>query len=250
MSDAKKEVVKLIEQLRAHPDDPLELEIRVGQFSSDQEFTAGYAQQQMDLIGRLMPRLQKTVDTHPTRWKFEGRYTMVRGEYGNGIRQTCRPGQEEVFQQKSLVSRVDLLTDRPYHLRVSLSRESSVPSPVPRSEPPQSVRLIDRATFLEHVPALSPSSLPEPLIFQWDISKVSSSGKTKKDCTDKPCTYHCEVELRTKLRPLEDKKLEHIQDELIASLLLARGSALLGTFVRSEGSFEPLPPPKLVVIRK
>jgi hypothetical protein len=242
-------VVRQLEYMRAHPDEPLELEARVVVFSNDADCKVGYAD--FAVARKLVSRLEYNAKEVPN-WSSVPSYQMVRGEHDQGIRQTCRPPAPDVFQQKNGVSRVDMVTDREYHLRVALAKELPVDAKKQvelRTKAPKSVRLMHRASFIEEVPALSVSALP--LTFQWDISKVSDPAPTKKECTDKPCRYHCEVELKTKLSPLQDKELERAQNELIASLFLDRARALLGTHYQSSpDSLVALPPAKLVLLHK
>ncbi|NBQ59405.1 MAG: hypothetical protein EBU32_13735, partial [Opitutaceae bacterium] len=97
----------------------------------------------------------------------------------------------------------------------------------------------------------------QPFAFQWDISKVSESGQTKKQATNEPCSYHCEFELRNKLVPVEDKQLEQQLNHLLVDLVLARIRTMAGSYIiektpgraaasTPEEKGATLPPPVLV----
>lgn len=260
-SDAVLEsVIKMIQYARQNHTEQMEIEARVGKFTHEHEFVAGYPKEQIPLITKMLERMQKnaTVMDDPraprNKWEMIPKYYMVRGSYDHGLRRTCRPNQTEPeFVLKKQVGKLDLLTDRSYHLRISLCKESTVEMnkshpmyETVTKKPPLSVRYVQRASFVERVPAFE--NFPE-IVFQWDISKTSPEAPTKAKASESPCMYHCECELQTKLFPVENKLLERQQDEYIAQMLICRASALLGTSYKSaQGQLVPLPPAKLVVI--
>ena len=303
--------------MRENSQKNLELEVRIGQFTSENDFISGYSAEFMSLITRMLKRLQKNTEVLKSTWKMvEPKYTMLRCEFDRGLRKTARPNFEEEYITKKRIGKIDILTDRQYHLRISLSEETKVDMvkshpmyEVVKKQAPKSLRYIQRASFLEVIPAIHPSctcggqidperyflknvasALKKPnfdkaelmalfergldqiqkhrltveksplpfticencsIVFQWDISKVSAEAPTKKKSTENPCTYHCEIELKTKLFPIEDKTVQAQQNALIADLLIARGRALLGTSVLdSNHQPQPLPPAKLLLINK
>jgi len=243
----RESVIKMVRYIRAHPTESLELEARVGKFTSEHEFVAGYPTELIPLVTKLLSRLSKSAQVEATRWQSIPKYQMIRAFHDKGLRQTCRPGHEAEFTLKQLVGKLDLMTDRDYHLRVSLCKETTVEMTkhhpmydTVTKKPPVSVRYVLRASFLETV-------TPE-IVFQWDISKTSPEAPNKIKAAESPCFYHCEVELKTKLTPMEDKVAEKTQDELITELLLTRAQSFLGTTFWSQGQLLPLPPPKLVII--
>ncbi len=243
----RESVLKMVQYIRAHPAESLELEVRVGKFTSEHDFVAGYPKELIPLVTKLLSRLSKSAQVDPTRWQSIPKYQMIRAFHDKGLRQTCRPGHEAEFTLKQQIGKLDLMTDRSYHLRVSLCKENTIEMTknhpmynTVTKNPPVSVRYVQRASFLETVNS--------EIIFQWDISKTSSEAPNKIKAAESPCSYHCEVELKTKLAPLEDKVAEKSQDELITDLLLTRAQSFLGTTFVSKGQFLPLPPPKLVII--
>lgn len=257
----KDSVVRMIKYMRSNSNDNLELEVRVGQFTTENDFQSGYSFDHLKLINRMLQRLQKNTE-HPelkSRWTMEPKYMMMRCEYDGGLRKTCRPSFPEEYMIKKRVGKIDVLTDRQYHLRFSLSRESKVELTknhqfyeMVKQKPPLSVRYVYRANFTETVPALSGKS-EDDYVFNWEIAKVSDSASNKKKSTEQPASYHCELELKTKLLPIEDKDEENQKNSLLADLIISRGRSLLGTtYIESSQppSFRILPTAKLTLLTK
>lgn len=251
--------VRMLKYARENHQENLEFEVRVGQFNNESEFLSGYTHDHVKLINRLMQRLQKntTHDELKQTWHMSEKFVVMRCEYDKGIRKTCRPNFPEEYMMKKRVGKLDLMTNRQYHLRASLSKESPIDVQQPgyeylKKSAPNSMRYISRASFLETVPYVGSHSNELPsIVFQYDISKVSESASTKKKCTESPCTYHCEIELKTKLIPIQDKNIENQHNSLIADLILARACALLGTsYLDSNQVLQPLPRAKLLLINK
>jgi len=257
VDEVQESVVRMLQHIRENHKDDLELELRVGKFTSENEFVSGYTHDHMDLINRLLQRLKKNTEhsDYKKTWTMEPKYLMMRCQFAKNIRKTCRPSYREEFLMKKLVGKIDIHTDRQYHLRASLIKEIQIDCNQSQYEylkktAPISVRYIQRASFQEVVPYIGSQDLKE-IVFQYDISKVSEAAPTKKKCTEIPCTYHCELELKTKLIPIPDKKVETQQNYLIADMLISRARALLGTsHLDSEKVLRPLPPAKLLVINK
>ena len=241
---------RMVQYLRRNHAENLEFEIRLGQFTVDNEFEPGYRHEHLQVVSRLRTRLENNTK-HPSLsscWKMtEPMYLMIRCEYDGGVRKTCRnrdkdqPETEE-YMLKRRMGKVDILTDRPYHFRASVSRETKLNiTPAHHmyktvtQNPPKSLRYVMRASFLETVPALPGVFLGTdgnlPFAFQWDISKVSESGVTKRQATEGHCSYHCEFELRNKLLPIDDKETESQLNNLLVELVVARIRALAGSHI-------------------
>lgn len=242
----------MIERVRS-ADQPLELEVRIGQFSNGNTFLTGYRHNERDLIKRLKERLEKNV-SHLPNWTQPGMQSIfIRAEYENGIRQDCIPGSNQSkFNSKKCIEKLDLISDRAYDIRISLSEEFSIDTSQDtelcvslKTKKPTSVRYIYRATYIEKVP------IDEDGFFslQYDISKVSQPSADKMDCTKAPCNYHCEIELLPGFKRLEDKREEMLQNEFIAKSLLARAKALLGTHIKLDNNnYKVLPCPRLKLL--
>jgi len=255
----RESVLRMIQYMRTNHGENLELEVRVGQFTTDNQFHPGYTHEHLKVINRLLQRMQHNTEheTMKQHWSMEDKYMVMRCEYDKGVRKTCRPTFPETYMVKKRVGKIDMITDRQYHLRFSLSRETAIQLTrnhhlydTVKRNPPKSVRYLLRASFVEKVPSLSGDSADD-FSFQWDISKVSDTASNKKKSTESPCTYHCEIEVKTKLLPLADKEKEHQQDCLLADLLIARSKALLGTtYLQKDQPPRSLPPAKLVILTK
>jgi len=254
----KQSVIRMIKHLRQNSTKDMELEIRVGQFTSENDFQSGYAHEHLKLINRMLQRLQKNTEHNELKhkWSMEPKYMMMRCEYPQGLRKTCRPSFPEEYLIKKRIGKIDVLTDRQYHLRFSLSEEQKIEITkndslyeTVKQHPPLSVRYMQRANFVEKVPC--PSGNPANLIeFKWEIAKVSSSASNKKKSTELPCTYHCEIELKTKLFPIQDPEEEDLKNSLLADLIIARAKSLLGTTYIENQTFTNLPPAKLTILTK
>lgn len=251
---------RMVQYVRQHNAENLEFEVRLGQFTVDNEFEPGYRHEHLQVVSRLRSRLENNTK-HPSmasHWKIvEPMYLMIRCEYDGGVRKTCRnrdKGQPETeeYMLKRRMGKVDILTDRPYHFRASVSRETKLNiTPAHHmyktvtQNPPKSLRYVMRASFLETVPALPGVFLGTegnlPFAFQWDISKVSESGVTKRQATEGHCSYHCEFELRNKLLSIDDKDTESQLNNLLVDLIVARIRALAGSYI-IEKSALTLPP--------
>lgn len=252
--DVAKSIAAFVQYMRTSPDH-LELEIRVGEFMSDHSFVAGYDMRHIDVVKRLRTVLSAaTKASAPNKWSVKiSNQTMVKNTYGQLRRiytlsnEDTDDGDEktkvanELVQHKQRVSCVDVYTDRPYHLRCQLSRETNVKDPVDLSQVPDSVQLVQRFSVCETIDMGT-----TPLVVQWDISKVTPSARTKKEACDLPCRYHCEVELVTRVHPLGNQQLETDQNNFIAKTLLSRASWLLGT----HSGDTALSPPKLLVLKR
>lgn len=194
-----------------------ELECRVGKFMTDNSFIAGYDTDHMNIIKRLRARLAYMVRTRPDVWSEHSqniKYTKMM--YGD-IRRIITDS-EDIVQKKLRVSTIDLFTsNRPYHLRMRLSKEISVESTNELEVPPDLIQYVQRYSVRENV---------NGLIFQWDISKVTKPVKIKKDLFNEPCQYHCEVEFIS--------ALENISFEKIAEEFYKRSLALVGTYCSGE----------------
>lgn len=270
---------RMVQYVRKNHADNLEFEVRIGQFTVDNEFEPGYRYDHLPVVARLRARMENnTKDARlSSQWKVaEPMYKMIRCEYEGGVRRTCRqrepdkPESEE-YLMKRRMGKVDILTDRPYHFRASVSRETRLhitPShhmyQTVTQNPPKSVRFVQRASFLETVPALPGVVLGtennQPFVFQWDLSKVSEPGPNKKAAAEGQCTYHCEFELRNKLIPVENKDHEAQLNNLLVDLVVARIRALSGSHIIEKGALNlpataektivPLPPAQLALIVK
>ena len=250
---AFQEVLKLVKKHRSDSNHS-ELEIRIGSFSTEGNFTAGYNSNHIKVINRLNSRLKKTCAAFPTTWVLVPQYSYIVGDHGENIRSTVIPNKEPEIIKKTRVNFVNLTSDRPMHLRVTLSNEIPIKSNEVlkriQKTPPISVRYVQRASFI-HILKMGCKKVE----FRVDISKVGFSGSNKLEATKAHnekgdnCSYHCETELVTKLRPITDKKLEHREDEFIAEAILSFGKSLLGSFeIQSDGSSVQLPAANLYLL--
>ena len=253
----KQNILTMLKFMRTHHKENLELEIRVGQFNSSNEFHPGYTQEHRQLSKKLAIRMEKN-SQHPTlsqTWEMVPKYIMMRCEYEQGVRKTCIPGRNEEFMTKKRVGKLDLTTDRQYQIRLALSRETKVNltkghhmyERVKRG-PPISVRYLQRGSFMEKLSGPHGNEF----CFQWDISKVSTEAPNKNRATKHPCSYHCEVELKSKLKPLADKVTEQEEDLWLADHILARARVLLGTHYKEtpEAPASLLPAAKFFILTK
>lgn len=251
-------VVRMIQYMRANHTQNMELEIRVGKFSTDNCFHPGFSADHRILINRMGNRMHKNT-IHPEMkhlWSSTPQSLVMRCEYEKGVRKTVKPNHEEEIIVKQRIGKIDITTDREYHLRFSLSRETKI-NLTPKHHlfntvnqgPPLSVRYLMRSTFTEKIPSVTKDP-EDDFCLQWDISKVSERAATKEKSTKSPCTFHCEIELKSQLKPLADKAKEEQQDQLLADLLLARARAVLGTSYIQGDSLRPLPPAKLMILTK
>lgn len=236
------QVAQLVRYKRLHPG--VELEVRVGQFDRNHKnFVSGYHVNYQPVITRLLKRLGNTCQAS-VNWTDLGQSMYVVVEHSGGIRQVCHSDQtkKERVIRKSKIAQLDLKTDREYDLRVGLASEVAVDTEKPaifnevRRGKPTSVRIVQRASFLEN---------SGPYTFRYDISKVSPATQNKMQCTNKPCFYHCEVELTSQLHAVPASQHE---DVCIAEMLLARGKALLGNHYITQSGNVKLPEPSLVVL--
>ncbi len=246
----------------------LEFEIRLGQFTAANDFEPGFRHEHMEVVSRLRSRIQKNTQAMPSIWtEVEPMYTMIRCEYDGNIRKTCRirnkVAESAEYILKRRAGKVDILTDRPYHIRATVSRETKLNiTPTHHmyktvtQNPPKSVRYVTRASFLETIPSIPGFFLGtednKPIAFQWDISKVSESGANKQQATNDPCSYHCEFELRNKLITIEDPEKENQLNLLLVDLIISRIRALVGSHLldKATSSLTPLPPAQLSLLVK
>lgn len=258
-SDRVREALyRMVECVRKRYTENVEFEMRLGMFTSENDFEPGFRYEHREVLARLRQRLENNTKDPRTssHWKLvEPMYMMMRCEYENGVRKTCRSRGDKTASQdteeymiKRRIGKADILSDRPYHFRASVSRETKLHiTPAHHlykavtQNPPKSVRYIQRVSFLETVPAVPGVLLGTehnaPFTFQWDISKVSESGNTKKQATEGQCTYHCEFELGNKLVAVEDKEQERQLNQLLVELVLARMRALAGSYTIEKGHF-------------
>lgn len=253
-------VLKMVKYTRSQQE-PLELEIRVGQFDASNKFTPGFETAHRELLGRLAKRFTNNVKNvgHPDLrghiWTSEKPYLFTRCEYPHGLRQTCRPPNDQTFNKKKQIGKIDFSSDRQYQIRFCLSKETDVVmnedhpayATVQRGAP-NSLRFVQRQSFVETIPPLQPH-VPV-LKFQWDLSKVSPSAPTKKNATNVPCRYHCEIELITPLTTLGSEQLDNQHDELVTDMLLSRARAVLGTSYIQNQQHTSLPLAQLFILKK
>lgn len=254
-------VLRMVKYTRAKTEQ-LELEVRVGKFDSTNKFTPGFDMIHRDLFTRLLTRFKNNVKHrgHPALkghvWTGDDEsYVFIRCEYPHGLRQTCRPPNDQEFTTKKQIGKIDFSSDRQYQIRFCLSKETNVVmnaehpayATVQRGKP-NSFRFVRRHSFVETVPALQPG-IPE-LQFQWDLSKVSPSAPTKKNAANGPCRYHCEIELKTPLTSLGNTEWDAQHDELVTDMLLSRARRVLGTSYIQNQQHTSIPLAQLFIIKK
>jgi hypothetical protein len=228
----------------------MELEMRIGQFTTGGQFTPGYTSENRHIIQRLLRRLEKNCQDKDN-WTNDKQYMFIRAEYPNGIRRTCIPNNPDktLLIEKKRLGKIDLNTDRNYDIRFSLCSEAVVTSDqvlsMVKINKPESVRMIQRASFIETI------NLQDHQHFrlQYDISKVSKQSDDKMTCTKYPCSYQCELELIEKLQPLDDKAEEEKQNKFIARVMIDRSRALLGSYTITPNGLTALNTAKLCIVR-
>ena len=252
-SSVRESLLKLVQYVRKNYKEELELEVRVGQYTTDSlDFISGYAHEHLKVVNRLIQRIEKNTQVlHDTWTVADQKHMLIRCDYANNIRKTCRDQHEEEYMEKKRIFKLDLLSNRQYHIRVAVSRETKLKE-IPVSltkEAPKSVRYLLRASFKERIPSFA-TQFPE-LEFRYDLSKVSESAKNKQKAAERPCAYHVELELLTRLLPIENKELEAQQDLLITDMIIVRMQAILGGYKIDEaGNNTPLPPASFKIFSK
>jgi len=240
-------VTRLVEYMRENADDNLELEIGVGRHGggSGGQFDSGYQHTHRTLITELMQRLgNNATRANDPRWRADEMVTILKSYYDNDVVKES-VGSRATFMRKEKLFAVDIETDLEYSLRVRLARETPMlvaDDDLLTRVRVKSLRFINRVSFHEQMPAESESALD--LAFQWDLSKVSRAAPTKLESAQHPCSYHAEVELKTKLPPpTADRQLDADINSIVARALLARGRALLGTvYLNKKNQLVPLNP--------
>lgn len=210
--------------------DSVELEFRLGQHRNG-NFVSGFPPDSQSAVKNLIRRLRYNAECPDLPWTMKTSSFIV-AQYEDGIRHICGLDKSEKFQRKEVLASVDFAANnRPYNLRLSLSREQDVCVPVDdmrRKTPPKSVRIVLRHSFTE--------TTDTGTVFRYDISKVSPEGKDKMECSKKPCYYHCEV--------------EYVSGTFSFDSLWTRAISLLGSHrVYPDGRYEKLPKPELTVMK-
>jgi hypothetical protein len=242
--------VKLVQTARDNNAKEMRLEVCIGQFLTNGNFVPGYNHRFRHVINRLLKRLEKNCEDFDY-WNDVKKHVFIRANYPKGVTQTCDPNKvNRSFIIQKCVGSIDIRTSHPCDMRVKLSTETHVDPKkdsdiclLVRNNKPDSVRMLQRASFTETV------YIDELCSFQlqFNISKISEPGSDKISCTNHPCAYHCQVELKDKLIPLLDKKLELEHNIFIANSILDRSRALLGTYQNTDAGILPLPVAKLYV---
>ena len=242
--------VKLVQTTRDNNAKKMKLEVCIGQFMTNGNFVPGYNHCFRHVINRLLKRLEKNCEDLDC-WNDVRKHVFIRAKYPNGVIQTCDPNKENrSFIIQKCVDSIDVRTSHPCDLKVQLSTETPVDPQkdsdicyLVKNNKPDSVRMLQRASFTETV------YIDETVSFQlqFNISKISEPGSDKFSCTTQPCVYHCQLELKDKLIPLLDKKLELEHNIFIAKSILDRSRALLGTYQNTDSGIYPLPVAKLYV---
>ena len=220
--------------------DTMELEIRVGTLTSDRRFTAGFSHEHRHMMRDLATALQRNVqsDTAHQRWQGGGDYTFMNSFYdAEGIRRRSKQFKDRTDHsvvRKRVVNLVNIMTDRPYHLRFALQDEEPVPYhrgsvhyEKLSKEPPDFVQIGRRIEFTETIGMIGDPTLN--VVFQYDLTQLSRRENNKRNCAGSPCSWHSEIELKTKLQPLANKIQERSQDEWVAKLFLVRAGLMLGS---------------------
>ncbi len=256
-------ISKCVHNFREHPK-TLELEIRVGKISSD-FFQAGYKNNHKSVILRLIERLiynsknftsfEQRANGLVTKWSMQPKmiYSKSFYKYKNyKITRISIANKPESIIKKRKLKILTIETTRPYDIRIALNEETNVNMDkelstfISRSAP-NYVSVHERASFIEEI-KISDSSF---LTFRYDITKVSPPGLTKNECTNKPCSYHCEVELIDAPLLTNDKNIDKDLDDMIAELFLKHGLFLLGTHVIvSKNNSTCLSQPKIQINKK
>jgi hypothetical protein len=208
------------------------LEVRLGRYDAANTFMPGFRHDNTAVVQRLMRRLTANCRDKPN-WKAVDQYLFLRSYYPDGIRCTHAPDRTDVggYQTKRRVAGMDLTTNRPHHMCVSLMEHKDVDASgdarlteMLKRDRPESMRLLQRASFVETV-----QMGQRHLQLRYDISKVSPSKSDKKHCTSAPCNYHFGLKVESALSALGGKEEEDTEDAFIVEALLARMRAMLGT---------------------
>lgn len=252
MEDVRNSVEHMLQYIRSHGHEDLELEFRIGQLDERGQFKAGYAEEDAIAVKRLEAALKIKVD-RCSNWKAVAPYKMLKADFGNHLQQVAfEHGVGTIYQYKTAVETRDVLAhNRPISFRVRLSKEERVDlSKKPdihamvKQTQPLSVRLCLRHSFTETI-ALG----EEEIMVRYDITRTTLPCKTKIEAFKAPAVFQVELELVSKLRPWSDKTLESDQNRAIAKALLARAVALLGSYaVESNEERKALQPPKIAIL--
>jgi hypothetical protein len=249
VDDIKNALTKMIQKIRKGDQSKLELEVRVGKFSTNHNFVPGYTVDHRILVNKMINRLETNCAEMPN-WKMVPKEMFIRCFYSNNLRKTCIPNKKQTFMVKTRLSTLDILTERPYSIRIMLSNEDVISMTnnhvlyqASIKEAPVSMRFYLRATFIETVQITRDGNIIE-FVFAYDVSKVSVNGKNKMTTTKEPCDYHVEIELKSKLNPVDNP----VENALLCDLILARAKAVVGTYEKKNNIFQKLPDCKFVML--
>lgn len=252
-------VAECFQSMRENASVTWELEIRQGSINyQNSDFAAGLPQSKYPLLKRLLTRLKESVKEDGGRWTNLPVQKYLRAYYPDGIRgKTPFVEQDAMATQKSKLltehmrktvdRKITVRTDREVDFRCALSREEKLEllqhhkdyAKVMHSNPLMT-RVVMRESFIEKI--------TDEWSFQYDLSRVSDEMKNKADVNNK-FTLEIELEFRGTLKRLSDRALEQEENEMLTRLMLDRAISLLGSYyMRSEGQWEELPPPRLRII--
>ncbi len=251
MEDVRNSVEHMLQYVRSHSHENLELEIRIGQFDERGQFKAGYAEEDAIAVKRLETSLKVKVD-QASNWKAVPPVKMLKADFGNHLQQVAfEHGVGTIYQYKTTVETRDVFAhNRPLSFRIRLSKEDRVDlSKKPdvhalvKQTQPLSVRLCLRHSFTETMTLGS-----EEVMVRYDITRTTLPCKTKIEAFKAAAIFQVELELVSKLRPWSDKTVESDQNRLVAQALLARAVALLGSFTVENDQRRALLPPRIALL--
>lgn len=233
-----------------------ELEARVGKFNSNGTFTAGITNQYRAVVSKLLSRFEQNCKDDPQHWQKVPQDLIVKTDYPGCLRHIATPqtGASSLLIKKR-IDQLDTVTDRHCDLRFSLSEEVTIENNIEKEaclqrmsvEKSECVRIVQRASFIETVDV----DIVGYFKFRYDISKISEKVDCEtKDQTSIPSTYHFEVELLSDNLDISvDKEIQNRHDEYLATCLLHRARALLGTSLQTATGIVILPQPSLYIFK-
>jgi hypothetical protein len=251
-------VLKMVEKYRKSKKN-LELECRIGQFTTQHQFVPGYEYQHLKVITKMISSLHKKVACC-SNWSSIERYKFCRCQFAHDIRSTHIEGKKAIYVKKKGIDKINIKTDnREYDVRFALASEEVVElkqnkdvyNMISKSEP-DNVRLGKRLSFFEEVNTNNDDKKPNDFEFKlrYDITQFTKPARNKIEACGEPTDYHCEIEMDNQLLPLENKEIENKQNRYIAKVLLSRIGSLLGTSVITPSGHESLDHPKFYLLQK
>lgn len=246
-----------------HANVSLELEVRVGQMTTNYQFLPGYPYNHRQTCSKLIKRMNENCKVQQFnrqgcryQWSKIDSFQFLRSHYPNNLRTTNIPNKPKSYMVKNRIACVDVESDRDFHIRIALSTEEKVnmnrQHPMYNNinrKPPSFVRMGQRWSFIETVQC---ESFPDwSFQFRYDITKLTVAGSNKAECRKEPCTYHVEMELYSKVVHSLTEQKNEVYLNLLSDFILARIEKLLLTHAKipTDTHSIVLPKPKFQILK-